>query len=1230
MPLIHMTSRMYGIKVKEKIDYYDLDDIRLSFSKGFWSVISNYDGVWDNGRNYRKGETIFTFLDGTIGTYTIMARYTDTVPYTNYMYYIWSNAKVNPEVGKAKIEYEIRHNPEDDYKFTCIKKVNGMIKTTKVVDSENVRAYKVKNKQYKLFNNLIVDWHGMNPESGYPAYSFTIISASNYIKDENGDKKEINDEIVTFSAVHTQDYFSYTITDETNKNTSDLKYGEKPTIEMVKRLNGAQLKSVTFDRESIMRDVYHDHKDVFYNGKHHRAMFLVYDNPSVDYCWMKKVKSIAITYAEPFWFAMTTASGIEYNGRTLEARKLIKSWKADQSVNITLRQVKSRKKTKTNVPFDDIVYDVLSTEQNITVTKYIRKQVIDEHGHKTYQDTQEDLPIVFDLSDAPVTCWNLQFRASGTTWTIYSKCRYIRYGSNSYPTGRSILSFTNGEAMHIEIKDETNKYEVKETIVYTLDNEQVDTLKYKLWTSESNYTIKIEKSVGDEVEPWDTVHYYDAMLKPYEHENFILEFFNVENRWRLTSSSDNLYSDGTNYRSGQIIAEWDFNTIQDLHNITVLTTNDDNDVRLRVVSKGGEKRNTDIDEEIGDDSYPNPELRVIHDPVKGIWELRSTFNNTFMDGVQYRKGELIYSVKDGVIVDEFTILVRHEITTPYVLHLFYIDFKYDVLYKISSLEIRETENGSVLNSWSWTGKDSGEGGDVYILNKDKMKSMYGYIWKRWTDPGPTPSLTDLIFIVYKQSTSSSGYSGAIVRYDYTTHAISTFGTYYFSRYSYIPYEDSPYNPNSKSIRLFIKQSRTNYYTLRNLIYTDNGVAGVTAVRDFNGNELGSMYYEDITTLVCTDYQNIEDLQEYRVVLEKFSIGPTGSKTLVHKTVYPNTPSHGYKVINNFGSKYITVYAGSNHTEIVIVDIESDTCLRINGVSGLNNPTQVTSDVWDYLSASYYPRYSGKAGRPEPDDPPHVDGYSWGLSEPSETDYGAKYVFNTNNFVLLNAVLTVTYRQWTYYQEFDYWSYRDTIYKKGLLAIKYDGSSFTCVESSDTDIMYNAMTKYEHSSVSDGEIWYEFRDDGGGIDGPSKYTYDNECYIIVRTCLRQSSYVDETQNFLICKLDKSSGLFNVERTLQPDHFVMVPMYDSSGSFIDNVKVKIGGSGSYYDTANKEIKVCYMRWSHGFVRLVGDSPTSRKDGILLKCNSNSSGTGYAYYIFMDNPYFDTSIGNFIIRY
>lgn len=889
------TSRMYGIKVKEKINYYDFGDICISYENNVWTVkagfhdskTTTYHDVswWLNGVEYNQGDTIVTFNEGDDVVYKIMEQHTDTVPYVNYFYDIYGNASENVEYGNKDISYRITGNNGDTYSFKIYTLENGIIKSTKVINYKDIQKNKeLFDKDYLSVYNMLVKWHGMDPESGYLQMSFELISNSNYIFDLVGNAYPKNTRIANFQA---NTFLGLALKDDTNKH--EAKRVDKdvlPAVKLIKRLGGSTICEATKDKKTIHSEKFYDHMDVYYNGKWHDAMYLVYDSPQEEGCWVGKgekligTTDLALTYADPYWFLMTLKSGIEYGGRTYESKKLVRVWKPDTVVNMTLKKVTSRNKYKitkddyetiiygiqtvvgegsliltkketsnddsetiypsscpmdfygltinidgddwviiskdghikynkktygknaqivsfnrnddVNITMDDdgnryqtqkeikanyetILYyiQMSSANPNITVTKQIMTENTNTESGKTEKvytdiDTKTITP-----SDSPFTFYNIQFKINNaqTVWTIYSKCRYITYGGRNYPINRSIIDLPTNEDITIEIKDESNKYEVQETCTYYIKTPDADTtVDYEIHTAENTLDMKIVKTDGDTEEPWVTVRFYEAMYAPFEFGDVSLKFYNNTMEWELFSNSDKLYYLGNNKKKGETLGTWRYTDVVKFDSIVVTHANTEAlEISTKFTSTSGFVKNDEVDASIDWSGFDEDEdFHLSYNPGTGMWTIKNGNKIAYHSGLQYMSRQVILQFKTKTIVDNFDIAYRQpDEHGVYTYKIYHINSDIDVK-GITSVNVSLEGH----NSETFFDKNlSGEYDSTRLLTKDAAKSLYGYIWKRDRGPGPTPPSKDYVWDVIPVDIRNDGNG-----YRYICMVNTTFGS----------------------------------------------------------------------------------------------------------------------------------------------------------------------------------------------------------------------------------------------------------------------------------------------------------------------------------------------------------------------------------------------------------------------------------------------------------------------
>ena len=561
---------------------------------------------------------------------------------------------------------------------------------------------------------------------------------------------------------------SYSVLGQYDQEDTDLFRNILYKIEVSKGTDGEGTRTyvkltggdvpITYDNKSILDSfkVLHTHVKVYYNGKWHDKMYLVYDNPSVAGCWMKKVGAIALTYADPNWFLMSTQSGVEFGGRTYESHKLLKTWSGEDSVNLLLKYSTSKKRNLPNPDvdkFDKLVYDVQCFAPD-------GKVILTYEVNQVPQDS-----ITFYPADSPVIFHNIEFRAN-TNWTIISKCGFIKYDGKTYKNNRSIVSIGFDENLHIEVQDQSNIYEINKTTYYSIKSERVVSTTYKVWTAQISKTLKVEKTVNGIAEPWHTIHYYDGLMDPLQVDDLIFEFDGILARWYLRSNNDMLYSDGVNYKKGEIIANWSYKENVHFNNIMSLIDSTDG-IELTTRSTGDvQYLGNDLDE-VYDEG-----ILICHDSIKEKWELKSVNDRTYYMGMQFLEGQVIRSFKDGLVIEEFSILVQKEVEGEQVNVLYQCYTDVDIINDITTLHV---------NGGSWNNKGLDEDNVTITLTKENCKSMYGYIWSRYGE-GPTPPPKDYDYDVVAINLDSS-----VNGYRYIAEISTTFGAriakkVYYSQY----------------------------------------------------------------------------------------------------------------------------------------------------------------------------------------------------------------------------------------------------------------------------------------------------------------------------------------------------------------------------------------------------------------------------------------------------------------
>lgn len=1277
--MAQQTSRMYGVKVKEKVNYYEFGDagtgkqITLSYENKVWTVKAggkqdpSVDVSWfRDGNEYHKGDTIVTFNDGDEVTYHIMEQDRSETPYINLMYDIFGNMAMNVEYGNKDVYYRIVPGTKQ-YSCKVYEFVNGIIHSSKEFTSEDIVNYKKIYKDLKAnplypVYNMLFDWHGMNPESGYPQMSFEAISNSNYIK-YNGNTKNKGVTINVWQAVG---FLGFEVTDDTNKHQAKkMSKEDSPDVKLVKRHGGLTVQEATKNNKTIFSDVMYDHKDAYYNGHYHDAMYLVYDNPNVDGCWRKKFNSIALTYADPYWFLMTTAAGVEYGGRTYEAQKLIRTWKPETSVNMTLKETISRRKAiPDNENYDKFIYHVVEEEGSDAVFVYYNQIVTVEdeegihdeqvqidsvgftssqapvtykhisfkikngswtifsgnqyityegkeaktnqalksfpirgainieigdnsdkkgaaadkfvydveeiggndsitvkfqqvanqrdpegHSRKTYIDLDQR---TFTSGDSPVTFRNIQFKASNGKWTIYSKCGYIKYNGRMYPNNRSILSFAISEAIHIEIADESNIYEIKEQRIYNIKTPNSEVIVgYSIITSEMTRALKLVKMSGDKEEPWVTVNFYEAMYKPYVYDDISVRYDAKETKWELYSNSDDLYLNGTNYKLGSKIGEsWSYYTFVRLTGITVVHTNNEAlQASVQIIKDGKVVKNVDIDEDIGWYDPEDLDFHLGYSYAKGLWVFRA-IHNCWVDGINYSTGSVIKSFKTRLNVDQFTMMFRHyddeehpDIPTNV---LYYITTSVDPFSGVTTVDINCPGHGS--NSYS--DKDTSKEADkAYTFTKQDAKSMYGYIWKRFGGPTPPPSIDIYEILIPITYSDYYGYENNIVGITRNLDEISS----------------TWHNTSSINAGLdFMGKVSTRIYYSASI--TGNGRSLLFA--NLNGSEWDEVDGFDPGAII--GLINMTTAVVYNYVTERIQ-------------VY-NVFSSARKSIDNDSSESI-----SNRSSLELIDASSISNVVLKGSwSGwdffiydfeTNSITDHISDkvrldaeearaIYDYY---HYDPSTGWIDRQQ------ILGYSVGI-EPY-------------TFVLNKRVYCFMRRVYVHYNG----GYIHT--PEGR--IEYDVADWECCAYT---IDKNGISSI-HKNVMTPEGFDEFVY-RPGKSGP--FEHNGAYYFIYNTDDPETAYIT------IASFDPTTFSFAIAKTINKDSYILVRNF-ISGRSSDYIKVYFDGRAYSYE--NNEIGIGGLSYTYS-------------KGSYVYSTKQYPGSSKKLYIFFANPLLETNPGNFVM--
>lgn len=694
------------------VDWSDHIEVGPSLYESGYVLISDIDYLEYNGATYQKKNTIASW-----------PQYEDIqIDITDWSTY----EPTKMENNYKKIQVSSKKGAPSTVIFS---KIDGnVVAATKEVTLAELQAYKAShdNKPMKIFENILFDY----------SYRFLVISNSEYLRYEEFPK--YSGEVI--EAWYTNEYvdfevYDYSLNYENTMEKDDiyvvqleyLKYESDPyghgyyTNPDVKDPDDPT-KSLPnpwkVTKDKVYYDVCWDHLEMYYNGHYHDAAWLVYDNPNEGH---KKFGKIAISYCEPFWVLITCVDGVVWNGTAYKGKKLLKMWKKDEAVNLTMsykkyRKVQSSAKRK---DFDEIKYIIETAESNNTIT--VEKRIND-----LVDDT-----IVFDPeTDCPVTFHTIRFGFQNGKINLYANGDYVRLGSTSYRKNKLMTSWELSEKVYFAVTDISNQYEVEKTITYEIKTEQVTVTDFEVETNPDK-SVSLYKMIYGEPSGEETVRYYDAMYDGgYVYEKLLISFDPAPMMWSLISQSDDIYIENVNYPNGTIIATWAYGESFQLSGIGHIT---DSDSQIRLTSTEVDSKKS-YETEIEHVTYPefsivtqsnyslnvtNDQagstpttinirsfdapvlfygLKFLYDSTYGGWILKSDRDDIYYNGENYKKGKEIskwlYYDEVDLTVDSWVEDIKH--TTR--------------LDKIKNLVVSTTDG--------W---------------------LYGYIWMKFPQPGPTPS-----------------------------------------------------------------------------------------------------------------------------------------------------------------------------------------------------------------------------------------------------------------------------------------------------------------------------------------------------------------------------------------------------------------------------------------------------------------------------------------------------------
>lgn len=1237
-----MTSTPYGLKVKEHTNHADYKDvfdktvfkIYYNESTHVWSIISNYDRLWSDGVQYYTGDTILSFTNTSNQEKTVLGQY----------------------------------------------------------DQEGTEVY--RNIMYR-------------------------------IKCYQGEA------------------------------------GQGQTKQMIQITGGYSPK--TYDKDTVCTDILHTHVSVYYNGKWHKAMYLVYDNASIAGCWMKKVGSLAITYAYPYWFLMCTKAGLKQGDRTYAARELIRSWSQDDYINMAFKEYKIRSKTKlgkgsyekgeylvktipsedsievnfivngkienkdtiilgiSDVPYDfyniridysannwslisinghisynkhnykkDAVICSFSKDEQVTVTlidnndRYKKQQELNNDYEETVYDivglpdatyitvknqtvAQElnpetgrtekvyidfDEKTIYQSDTMPSDFYNIRFIYTSTDnkWTIYSLCDYIKYGGRTYTKNKPILSFGTDEydpedphpEVHLEIKDETEKYEIESTTTYTVKSVQVSSVSYKLWTVTIDKSLKIEKTVDTTVEPWISLRYYEAMYEPVVIDDLILEFSNVDMKWYLKSNNDNLYCAGTNYQKGELITYWDYNYIQNLKYITVLSSSSEYGIELKKLVSGKTPYiNNDIDE-VYDDG-----LKICHSSTKGLWEIVSVDDETYHNGLQFLEGQVIVSFKDKTILDQFTILVKKEVEGE--------DTFDNVLYTCyTGVDLIEGITTLTINGMSWTDKSATDDNKSTIVTKDSARSMYGYIWQKEETPPPPVWVYFILAIIQvseipsRRDYGSLWYINNINVLDLKVKKDLSYYSWQWYRYELFDYKESFLN------RIFIQD---NYFTdVTQILICDNITDNDPNFIEYTlGSNLRIVGILNKSTIICISKYYYTD---ETFVYHQYTLFEDGTSRSTYDVENDNE-EFIYDIHRTYynGNIYFNIFGQSGNLLVQTRWSEGQDWTWWLFYPYQNIIEKVDSNLSNWNQFIQSINWSNIPVNPQPSDiGSKRSRYEIFIVSDNDNNGGrteeCRQFFYNNKIYMYRKVISVQYELYGY-EYYGRWYYSER-YVENSERIDYKLIVYDVITGNDYLYDIDPTSLYlDYPAVGDnGYIGYHnysyhpneyYRFFGGGY-----YKWRNlGIYFVARLYGNynpQSYYTDkysELNKYGIFKLNEETYDVELVKEMASNSYILINKWNQSTEEFDGQLKFYYFNGILDEETGWIVPIdpdaySIFRESPNYAEPaieqvthidVNNIPSSMNNGILIRYATTVSGaSGYYMYIYFDNPYFEASPGNF----
>ena len=582
--MAHYTSRAEGLKIKEYKDYYDWnDDIRIRYnpnsSNANWVFTSLFEeGIWMNGILYPQNSVIASFKDGVEVNYTMMAQHKtydettgEVISVTNILYRVTSSITTNAETSTPivqgipqqneeieigdelpdEITYTIKSLPNGNHKDVEVKKYkNGTLVGTSRITPDKITAYKVAHsqavyKEYQVFNHLGFLWHGQNPESGYPQYSYTVMSRCDYLE-VNGSQYGPHDYITTWTwdqdiNLTVYDYSTPAVPyiPEDDKYPVievqfDTKAGSHNTVIISKISDGVTVSSKEVTSEEILK------------SKFKGSRLRIFENFLMDFNNDASEQAFSV-YAD--------SNYIKYNGTYVGQNKEIESWPAISNVSFKVVDETNRY-TKTIKKNDSFVVHLTingSGDQDLKKGDKIYSAVFHDHIKMYYNGKYHYAAwLAYDQPNVPGHYKTLGGIAIGWCrpyWVLITTAEGIYFGGRTYQARKLLKTWDDEDTVHLTL---TQKKARKKT---ELNDKDSEIIKYTIITGENSNKINLTKYVND-------LETTKSSFNPelVENRTFNGIAFTIANGIiNLYSKSDYVKFQNEGYRAKTFITSWAIN-----------------------------------------------------------------------------------------------------------------------------------------------------------------------------------------------------------------------------------------------------------------------------------------------------------------------------------------------------------------------------------------------------------------------------------------------------------------------------------------------------------------------------------------------------------------------------------------------------------------------------------------------------------------------------------------------